>query len=117
MSYDLRLAPPVKQWFHSAGHDRAPEETQQKYVDILAGFCASTGKAPDELIQFCFLRKRATGERFASVKRRGTMNEWIEKFVAEQAWTGKDAVANANVIRGFLIHNGVLIQGKIWTGS
>jgi hypothetical protein len=44
------------------------------------------------------------------------MNERIESFVAEQGWTGKDAVANANVVRGFLIHNGVLIQGRVWTG-
>ncbi|MPZ00589.1 MAG: hypothetical protein GEU97_21960 [Actinophytocola sp.] len=117
MSGELRSTPPVKQWFHSAGHEHAPEETQQRYLDILAGFCAWTEKAPDELVQFCFLRKKATGERFASVKRRGTMNDWIEQFVVEQGWTGKDAVANANVVRSFLIHNGVLIQGKVWTGG
>jgi hypothetical protein len=51
-----------------------------------------------------------------SVKRRVTMNEWIDAFVREQGWTGKDAVANANVIRGFLIHNAILIQGPVWRG-
>ena len=30
--------------------------------------------------------------------------------------TGKQAVVNANVIRGFLIHNAVLIQGPVWKG-
>lgn len=30
-------------------------------------------------------------------------------------WSGKEAVANGNVIRAFLIHNGVLIQGGAWT--
>jgi hypothetical protein len=29
------------------------------------------GKAPDELVAFCYLRKRETGERFVSVQRRG----------------------------------------------
>jgi hypothetical protein len=27
---------------------------------------------------------------------------------------GRSAVANGNVVRGFLIHNGVLIQGGAW---
>jgi hypothetical protein len=45
------------------------------------------------------------------------VNEWIDRFVAEQGWTGKDAVANANVVRGFLIPNGVLIQGRVRTGG
>lgn len=113
----MRATDEVKQWLNGAGHDQAPEDEQQRYLDMLSGFCDYTEKSPDELVAFCFLRKRATGERFASVKRRGTMNEWIEQFVEQQGWTGKDAVANANVIRSFLIHNGALIQGKVWTGS
>jgi hypothetical protein len=36
--------------------------------------------------------------------------------VAKKGWTGRDALANGNVVRGFLIHNGVLIQGGAWTG-
>jgi hypothetical protein len=36
--------------------------------------------------------------------------------VAEQSWTGKDAVANGNVVRGFMIHNGAVIQGGVWRG-
>jgi hypothetical protein len=103
----------VQRWFASAGHSA---ETQERYGRILDDFCAFTGRSPDELVAFCFLRKKATGERFVSVKRRVTMNEWIDAFVREQGWTGKDAVANANVIRGFLIHNAVLIQGPVWRG-
>ncbi len=45
------------------------------------------------------------------------MNESLEGFAAEQGWSGKDAVANANVVRSFLIHNGVLIQGRVGTGA
>ncbi|GAA2213516.1 hypothetical protein GCM10009850_089790 [Nonomuraea monospora] len=30
---------------------------------------------------FCFLRRRESGERFVRVKRRVTVNEWIEGFV------------------------------------
>jgi hypothetical protein len=114
---DLRTADSVVKWFTSAHHDDAPAETQERYLRILGDFCAFVEKSPDELVAFCFLRKRDTGERFVSVKRRVTVNEWIDEFVADQSWTGKDAVANANVVRGFLIHNSVLIQGKVWRGG
>ena len=31
-----------------------------------------------------------------------------------QVFTGKDAVVNGNIIRGFLVHNGIFIQGRAW---
>ena len=103
----------VERWVTSAQH---PPEVQERYGEILDAFCAQVGKTPDELVAFCFLRKKDSGQRFVSVKRRKTVNGWIDEFVAEQGWTGKDAVANANVIRGFLIHNAALIQGPVWKG-
>jgi hypothetical protein len=107
---------PVQKWFASAGHHEAPAGQQEHYLGVLHAFCVYVEKTPEELVSFCFLRKRATGERFISVKRRVVVNEMLEAFVAERGLTGKDAVTQANVIRGFLIHNGVLIQGKVWTG-
>jgi hypothetical protein len=107
----------VRLWFSSAGHDSAPREVQDRYLAVLEGFVTHRGMSPDELVAYCFLRKKETGERFLSITRRVAMNEWIEQFVAAQGWTGKDAVANANVIRGFMIHNGVVIQGKVWTSG
>ena len=53
---------------------------------------------------------------FLSVKRREAVNGWLDEFTGEQGWTGKQAVVNANVVRSFLIHNGVLIQGRVWRG-
>jgi hypothetical protein len=106
----------VQRWLSGAGHDRQPAEVQDRYLGVLATFVEHTGKSPDELVAFCFLRKRETGERFVSTKRRIVVNEWIDELVAAQGWTGKDAVANANIVRSFLIHNGVLIQGKVWKG-
>lgn len=107
----------VHRWFSSAGHGRQAPDVQRHHLETLGAFCAHVGKTPDDLVAFCFLRKRDTGQRFLSVKRRTTVNAWIDEFVAEQGWTGKEAVANGNVIRGFLIHNGVLIQGRVWTGG
>jgi hypothetical protein len=103
----------VERWLGSAHH---PPDVQQRQLQILEAFCERVGKTPDELVAFCFLRKKATGDRFVSVKRRRTVNAWIDEFVTDQGWTGKEAVVNANVIRAFLIHNAVLIQGPVWKG-
>lgn len=113
---DLRHYETVQRWLRSAGHDQQSTEFQERYLGVLTKFVHHTGKSPDDLVAYCFLRKRETGERFVSTKRRIAVNEWIDGLVADQGWTDKDAVANANIVRGFLIHNGVLIQGKVWRG-
>lgn len=112
----IRSFPTVRRWFVSAGHDDDPVEMQERLLGILADFCEQTAKSPDELVAACFLHKKATGDLFISAKARQAMNEAIAEFVAKQGWSGRDAVANGNVVRGFLIHNGVLIQGGAWTG-
>jgi hypothetical protein len=40
------------------------------------------------------------------------MDETIESYVAERGLTGRDAIVVGNRIRGFLVHNGVFIQGR-----
>lgn len=106
----------VKQWAASPGFGQDPAEVREQKLGILEDFCTKVDKQPDELVAFCILRKKATGERFLSVKRREAINNWLDEFVDEQGWTGKQAVVNANVVRSFLIHNGVLIQGRVWRG-
>jgi len=111
---DIRDSDTVRHWFASAKHDGAPEDYQERILGVLAGFADHTEKTPDELVSFCFLRKKDTGKRFLSVKRRVQMNETIDEYTAKEGWEGKDAVVNANVVRGFLIHNGVAIGGQVW---
>ena len=112
---DLRNHDRIGNWFSGAHHDELPEADQVRLIEALDGFLAGIGKDPDELVAFCFLRKKDTGEKFLSQKRRVEVNEMIQVWVEKNGWTDKDAVKMANVIRGFLIHNGVLIQGPVWT--
>ncbi|MGQ0466246.1 MAG: hypothetical protein ACT4QG_13090 [Sporichthyaceae bacterium] len=105
----------VKAWFVNAHHDELPPEKQDELLDVLGGFLDEIGKSPDELVEFCFLRKKDTGERFLSQKRRAEVNEQIDAYVRGRGWVEKQAVVKANVIRGFMVHNGVLIQGAVWT--
>jgi hypothetical protein len=113
---DIRSFPTVQRWFASAGHDEDPPEMRERLLSILADFCEQAGESPDELVRGCFLHKKTTGDLFISNKARQRMNEAIVEFVAKKGWSGRTAVANGNVVRGFLIHNGVLIQGGAWTG-
>jgi hypothetical protein len=115
-SQDIESQASVKQWVAGSVLGQDPAEVREQKLGILAGFCAKVGKSPDEVVAFCILRKKATGERFLSVKRREAVNNWLDEFAAEQGWTGKQAVVNANVVRSFLIHNGVFIQGPVWRG-
>lgn len=115
-SQDIESQASVKQWVAGSVLGQDSAQVRELKLRILAGFCAKVEMAPDELAAFCVLRKKATGERFLSVKRREAINGWLDEFAAEQGWTGKEAVVNANVVRSFLIHNGVLIQGRVWRG-
>lgn len=112
----IRESPAVKHWFDSARHHEDPAELQEALLVVLADFCSFTGKTPEELVAGCFLRKKATGDKFVSAKARLAMNATIAEFVEARGWTDRESVVNANRIRGFLIHNGVMIQGGAWTG-
>lgn len=117
VSEEFKDSPAIAHWFASARHHEDPPELQDALLAVVADFCAFTDKTPEELVAGCFLRKKATGDKFVSSKARVTMNPSIAEFTDKQGWTGRDAVVNANRIRGFLIHNGVMIQGGAWTGK
>ncbi|HEV7861290.1 MAG TPA: hypothetical protein VGR20_01275, partial [Acidimicrobiia bacterium] len=62
------------------------------------------------------LRTTKDGDTAISSKRRTIMNAAIDEFVEKSGFTGRDAVVNGNIIRSFLVHNGIFIQGRAWRG-
>jgi len=74
----------------------------------LEAFCRFVAKDPDELVAFCFLRKRSSGQRFASAKRRETLQQQLKQFEAE-AGRGIEARRRRSQVVSFLSHNGVLM--------
>ena len=112
----VREAASVQLWLARTSLGEPPAATERRVV-LLAGFLQAAERTADELVAFCFLRKRDSGDRFVSAKRRTAVNDDIEKYATQQGWTGKDAVANGNVIRSFLIHNGIPIGSRTWTGG
>jgi hypothetical protein len=93
----------AQQW----GGDPLAEDPAK--LAALEAFCEFVGWDPDELLAFCFLRRRATGERFASKQRREEVNGKLKEFVAASGLRGVEARRRRNTMVSFLSHNGVLI--------
>jgi len=108
-------APTVRRWFTSARYDNDPPEEKEARLRLLADFCTHTGKSPDELVSG-LLRTTKAGDTAISAKRREAMDASINEFVEKSGFTGRDAVVNGNTVRGFLVHNGIFIQGRAWRG-
>ena len=105
----------ARRWFASAGLGDDPPEEQQARLGLLDDFCAQAGTTPDEWVATC-LRTTKAGDSAISTKGRQAADDAIEAFVAKQGWEGRDAVVKGNVLRSFLIHNGIFIQGRAWRG-
>ncbi len=87
------------------GGDPLAEEPEK--LEGLASFCQFDGRDPDELLAFCFLRKKDTGVRFASVKRREAMVEQLRAFRAASGLSGTEARRLSSNLLSFFIHNGI----------
>jgi hypothetical protein len=110
---DLAQDPAVRRWFESAKFDDDPAVVQTHKLALLADFCDHPGQQPGELVAG-LLRTTKDGHTAIAAKKRIAMNSTIEEFVEKSGFTGKDAVINGNIIRGFLVHNGIFIQGRAW---
>jgi len=108
-------SPSVVRWFDSARLNSDTEEEKQLRYGLLGDFCDQMGQSPDELVAG-LIRTTKKGETAISGKRRAAMDASIDEFVEKSGFTGRDAVVNGNIIRSFLVHNGIFIQGRAWRG-
>ena len=102
----------VKDWASSLarqwGGDPLAEDPDK--LVALESFCTHVGKDPDELLAYCFLRRKATGERFGSVERREQVAAWLREWRGQSGLTGTAAHRRVNDVLSFLIHGGVMIH-------
>lgn len=110
---ELAATPPVRRWFQSARFEDDPPEERQHRLALLAEFCDYTGQSPEELVAGV-LRTTKSGDTAISAKRREAMDGTINEFVEKKGLTGREAVVTGNTLRGFLVHNGIFIQGPVW---
>jgi hypothetical protein len=110
---ELRDSALVQRWLDKAGYRDAPAAEQGRLLEVLADFCSYTDATPEMLVTSC-LRHTDAGTAI-STKGRRLMEATIEAYVAQRGLTGRDAIVVGNRIRGFLVHNGVFIQGRAAT--
>ena len=108
-------SPSVARWFTSAGYDEDPPVEQEERLAFLTAFRHHLGESPDEVVAGC-LRTTKQGDTAISAKGRNAIQTAIDEFVASTGRTDREAVVAGNALRGFLIHNGVFIQGPVWRG-
>lgn len=76
---------------------------------VLDEFCAYAGLEPDEVVESCVDRERSR----ISAKGRKQVEELLDDFAAPtgegDAAAARAATERANVVRSFLIHNGVRV--------
>lgn len=104
--------PTVQRWARSAGFAGEPLKEQLAHVSMLAAFCNRENKSPQEVLDTCLLQKTDDGQYEISIKGRRAVNAAIDEFAATLGLSKHYEIAAGNSIRGFLVHNGVLIQGK-----
>jgi hypothetical protein len=107
---ELRDSALVQRWLDKAGYGGASVVEQGRLLEDLAGFCIYAEATPEQLVASC-LRQTDAGTAI-STKGRRRMEETIEAYAAQRGLTGREAIVVGNRIRGFLVHNGVFIQGR-----
>lgn len=112
---ELATHPRVQRWFQGARYDQDPPEERQRKLALLAGFIDQVGLDPDELVTGLH-RTTKQGHTAISAKRRDAINAAIEEYVEKQGLTDKDVVVTGNLLRGYLVHNGIFIPGRAWRG-
>lgn len=102
----------IDRWVRAARLDQLPEAEQKAAVDLVIEFCEAQGKSPADVVNGCF-RLDKDGDRAISVKGRRAIQEAIDEYVRGIGLVGHPATVTGNRIRGFLIHNGVFLQGRV----
>ena len=112
---EVAEAPSVVRWFDSAKLHSDSDDEKQFRLKLLGDFCAHMSQSPDELAAG-LRRTTKAGDEAISGKRRAAMDAAIDEFIEKSGFTGRDFVVNGNILRSFLVHNGIFIQGRAWRG-
>jgi hypothetical protein len=88
----------------------APADFDQRAA-TLERFCELTGRDPDVMIEEC-TREVESGKRIR-IKARRFFSERIDEFQISVDGDDRARARAGNVIRSFMIHNGIFMQGGV----
>lgn len=87
------------------------DESASEKATLLHAFCERFGTTPDDLVQRC-LRTTKDGDVAIRSKGRAEVAAEIDAFAHSDGREGHAATVAGNVIRSFLIYNGVFLPGR-----
>jgi hypothetical protein len=113
---DLGEVPTVKHWLEAQARHwnrSAQEADTRRKLDTLRAFCETTQIDPDALVKGLF-RPTPEGPRIRLKRRREVMAQIAEfEAIALETQDARRARDTGNVVRSFLIHNGVAMSAPV----
>lgn len=113
---DLGEVPTVKHWVEAQAHhwNRAQGEAEaRRKLDTLRAFCEIHRIDPDALVKSLF-RPTPEGPRIRLKQRRVVMAQIADfEAAARETQDARKARDAGNVVRSFLIHNGVAMSAPV----
>jgi hypothetical protein len=80
-------------------------------IEILQRFCAFVEHEPDAIIEEC--SRDVEGGKRIRIKKRRFYSEKIDEFQASVDGDARAQARAGNVVRSFMIHNGIFMQGGV----
>jgi hypothetical protein len=80
-------------------------------TETLARFCVFVGREPDMIIEEC--SRVVEGGKRIRLKKRRLYSEKIDEFQRSVDGDARAQTRAGNVVRSFMIHNGIFMQGGV----
>lgn len=110
----LRKDPTIQRWLKSAELLEEDQREIDGHIEVVGEYCDHAGVTPSELVEKCLRPMSAedADQREISLKGRGEVNTSIQEWSDALTGTRFMRAIAGNMVRGFLVHNGILIQGN-----
>jgi hypothetical protein len=82
-------------------------------IETLSEFCRLVDRDPDAIIAEC--AREVEGGKRIRIKKRKLYSEKIDEFQASLEGDSRAQTRAGNIIRSFMIHNGIFMQGGVQT--
>ncbi len=108
----LRDYPSVQAWIDGLREQWGEEPgDMEARLDVLRQFCEFAGQEPDAIIAEC--SREVEGGKRINLKKRRFYAAKIEEFQASLPGAPREQRRIANIVRSFMIHNGIFMQAGL----
>ena len=110
----LRTDWTIQRWLESAELLEEDQREIDGHIEVVGEYCEHVGTSPSELVEKCLrpVDSADPDQREMSLKGRREVNTSIQEWSDGLTGTRFMRAIAGNIVRGFLVHNGILIQGN-----